>query len=176
MPLPPLPKMQSGRVETIRPETVELETAIRHMAYVMTRTRRHDRMKQLSGVPLDRAAMAVLLQLDESGPTRPGELAELLQVEAPHVTRQIQLLERAGYTQRLSDPDDGRAQLVRLTSTGRAAAQRIRDTSRTSLQTALAQWAPTDLHTLSGLLRRLIDDFMADATQGDSLHLPAKAG
>jgi DNA-binding MarR family transcriptional regulator len=172
----PSAKRRGAGVATIRPEIVELETAIRHMAYVMTRTRRQDLMKQLSGVPLDRAAMAVLLQLDESGPTRPGELADLLQVEAPHVTRQIQLLERVGYTQRVPDPDDGRAQLVRLTSAGRAAARRIRDTSRTSLETALTHWAPTDLHTLSGLLRRLIDDFISDATPGSSPPLAAKAG
>jgi len=172
----PSPRGRGAQVETIRPEIVELETAIRHMAYVMTRTRRQDRMKQLSGVPLDRAAMAALLQLEESGPTRPGELADLLQVEAPHVTRQIQLLERAGYTQRVPDPDDGRAQLVRLTSKGRTAARRIRDTSRTSLETALAHWAPTDLHTLSGLLHRLIGDFISEVSLGDSPPLPAKAG
>ncbi|WP_347877257.1 MarR family transcriptional regulator [Streptomyces sp. 8K308] len=38
-----------------------------------------------------------------------GELASRLNAEAPHVTRQAQRLERAGYVDRVPDPDDGRA-------------------------------------------------------------------
>jgi DNA-binding MarR family transcriptional regulator len=61
-----------------------------------------------AGVPLDRAAVTVLLELADSGAMRPGELAARLEVEAPHVTRQVQLLEKAGYAARGADPDDRR--------------------------------------------------------------------
>nr|MDT0667717.1 MarR family transcriptional regulator [Micromonospora sp. DSM 115978] len=96
-------------------EVVELETAVSQMAYLLARTRQHERMRAASGVPLDRAAMVVLRKLDESGPVRLGELAEALHVEAPHVSRQVQVLERAGYATRAPDPRDGRAHVVQLT-------------------------------------------------------------
>lgn len=149
----------------VSPETIELEQAVNRMAHLLTRTRRHERMKIASGVPLDRATMAVLRQLDESGAIRPGELAALLQVEAPHVTRQAHLLEKAGLATRVPDPDDRRAQLIELTPSGRAAADRIRAASRRAVQAALAQWSPRELHDCGTLLRRLVDDFVAHAAE-----------
>jgi DNA-binding MarR family transcriptional regulator len=153
---------------SVSPEVIGLEGAVSRMAYLLTRTRRHEWMKAASGVPLDRAAMAVLRQLDESGATRPGELAALLQVEAPHVTRQVQLLERSGYATRVADPDDRRARLIGLTASGRAAANRVREASRMAVQAALAHWSPRELDTLGTLLRRLVDDFMANAAEEGS--------
>ena len=46
----------------------------------------------------------------DSEPLRLGELAGRLAVEASHVTRQVQQLERTGYLTRVPDPDDRRAQ------------------------------------------------------------------
>lgn len=54
----------------------------------------------MSGVPLERAAVVVLRQLSTAGPMRPGELADALAVEAPHVTRQLQKLTDVGYVKR----------------------------------------------------------------------------
>src|SRR5580704_14759669 len=68
---------------------------------LITRARRHDRVRTVAAVPLDRAAVMVLRQLAEAGPARPGELADRLGVEAPHVTRQVQRLQQAGYADRV---------------------------------------------------------------------------
>src|SRR5215469_11470648 len=91
----------------------------------ITRARSHDRVRTVAAVPLDRAAVMVLQQLAEAGPARPGELAARLGVEGPHVTRQVQRLQQAGYVERGPDPDDRRAQLIQVTPEGRAAAGRI---------------------------------------------------
>ncbi len=88
--------------------------------------------------------MTVLLQLAEAGAMRPGELAARLEVEAPHITRQVQRLAQAGYAERAPDPDDRRAQLIALTPADRAAARRIRETGRNGMQAALAHWSPQD--------------------------------
>jgi DNA-binding MarR family transcriptional regulator len=157
--------MSAGRsASTLSPvaaEVIKLEAAVSRMTYVLTRTRRHEWMKSESRVPLDRAAIVVLRQLEESGPVRPGDLAAVLRVEAPHVTRQVQLLERAGYATRITDPVDGRAQLIELTSSGRAASGRVREVGRRTMQRALAGWSPLELHTLGTLLGRMVDDFVA---------------
>jgi DNA-binding HxlR family transcriptional regulator len=89
--------------------------AITRIGYLITRARRHDLVRTVAAVPLDRAAVMVLQQLAEAGPVRPGELAARLEVEAPHVTRQVQRLQQVGYADRVPDPGDRRAQLIQLT-------------------------------------------------------------
>src|SRR5580704_14820154 len=142
-------------------DAAEILQAITRIAYLITRARRHDRVRTVAAVPLDRAAVMVLGQLAESGPVRPGELAARLSVEAPHVTRQVQRLQQAGYADRVPDPDDRRAQLITLTPAGRAASDRIREAGTSGMQAALAHWPPEELHQFATLLHRMVDDFLA---------------
>jgi DNA-binding MarR family transcriptional regulator len=99
-------------------DAAEILRAITRISYLITRARRHDRVRTVAAVPLDRAAVMVLGQLAEAGPVRTGELAARLGVEAPHVTRQVQRLQQAGYADRAPDPDDRRAHLIQLTPAG----------------------------------------------------------
>ena len=149
-------------------DLVELERALSRIAYLITRSRRHDRIRAAAGVPLERAAVAILRQLAESGPMRPGELAARLEVEAPHITRQVQQLLKAGYVDRVPDPGDRRAHLIRLTPSGRAAAERVREVGRQAMQAALADWTPQELHQLATLFHRMVDDFLAYAAQEEN--------
>src|SRR6266699_1107328 len=142
-------------------DAAEILRAITRIGYLITRARRHDLVRTVAEVPLDRAAVMVLGQLAEAGPVRPGELAARLEVEAPHVTRQVQRLQQAGYATRTPDPDDHRAQLIQLTPAGTAASDRIRQAGTTSMQAALAHWPPNELHQLATLLHRMVDDFLA---------------
>lgn len=151
---------------TVSADVAELERALTRIAYLITRNRRNGLTATAAGVPLDRAAVMVLTQLADCGAVRPGELAERLEVEAPHITRQVQRLERAGYAGRSPDPDDRRAQLIELTPAGLAAAGRIREVGRNAMQAALAQWSPDELHQFVTQFHRLVDDFLAyDAEQ-----------
>jgi DNA-binding MarR family transcriptional regulator len=142
-------------------DAAEILRAITRISYLITRARRHDRVRTVAAVPLDRAAVMVLGQLAEAGPVRPGELAARLRVEAPHVTRQVQRLQQVGYADRVPDPGDRRAQLIQLTPAGRAASDRIREAGETGMQAALAHWPPEELHQLATLLHRMVDDFLA---------------
>jgi DNA-binding MarR family transcriptional regulator len=144
-------------------DAAEILRAITRIGYLITRARRHDRVRTVAAVPLDRAAVMVLGQLAEAGPVRTGELADRLGVEAPHVTRQVQRLQQAGYADRVPDPDDRRAQLIQLTPSGRAASDRIREAGASGMQAALAHWSPQELHQLATLLHRMVDDFLAYA-------------
>jgi DNA-binding MarR family transcriptional regulator len=144
-------------------DAAEILRAITRIGYLITRNRRNDLVRTVAAVPLDRAAVMVLQQLAEAGPVRPGELAARLEVEAPHVTRQVQRLQQAGYADRAPDPDDGRAQLIQLTSAGKAASDRIREAGTSGMQAALAHWPAHELHQLATLLHRMVDDFLAYA-------------
>ncbi|MFD7300090.1 MarR family winged helix-turn-helix transcriptional regulator, partial [Streptomyces pharetrae] len=92
-----------------------------------------------------------------------GELAQRLGVEASHVTRTVPQLEKAGYVSRVPDPDDRRAQRIRLTQEGRRAIDRIREAGARGMQSALAHWSPEDLRQLATLFHRMADDFVAYA-------------
>jgi DNA-binding MarR family transcriptional regulator len=148
-------------------DAAEILRAITRISYLITRARRNDVVRAVAAVPLDRAAVMVLGQLAEAGPVRPGELAARLSVEAPHVTRQVQRLQQAGYADRVTDPDDRRAQLITLTPAGRAAADRIREAGTSGMQAALAHWPPEELHQFATLLHRMVDDFLAYAAAED---------
>ncbi|MFH9469003.1 MarR family winged helix-turn-helix transcriptional regulator [Streptomyces clavifer] len=148
----------------------EIAGALDRIAYLAGRARQHDRLMALAGVPLDRAAAALLRQLAEGEPLRPGELAARMSVEASHVTRQVQHLRKAGLVTRVPDPDDRRARLIELTAAGRKAVDRIREASRQGMNMALQDWAPEDLERLATLFHRMVDDFVAHAD--DAVELP----
>ncbi len=84
-------------------------------------------------------------------------------MEPSHVTRQLRQLERTGYVTRVPDPDDRRAQRVRLTEAGLGAVDRMRRVRRQGMELALAAWSPEELRQLSVLFHRLVDDFVTHA-------------
>lgn len=166
MPTEPLPAAAS-------PEVIEIERALTRITYLSTRARQHDRLMATAGVPLDRAAVALLRQVADSDPLRPGELAQRLGVEASHVTRTVQQLQKSGHVTRVPDPDDGRAQRIQLTDTGRQAIDRIRDAGSRGMQLALAKWSPEELGQLAALFHRMVDDFLSYSIDEDSEPTPA---
>ncbi|MEV0179722.1 MarR family transcriptional regulator [Streptomyces sp. NPDC050625] len=161
------------------PEVVEIERALTRITYLSTRARQHERLMALAGVPLDRAAVALLRQVADSDSLRPGELAQRLGVEASHVTRTVQQLQKSGYVTRIPDPDDRRAQRIQLTDAGRRAIDRVRDTGARGMQLALGEWKPEELRQLATLFHRMVDDFLAYAVEdepGQEAGSPVGAG
>ena len=59
--------------------------------------------------------------------SRLTDLAEQAQVTKQTASLLIAALEREGLVERVPDPDDGRARLIRLTSRGRIASERARE-------------------------------------------------
>ncbi|MFE4968524.1 MarR family winged helix-turn-helix transcriptional regulator [Streptomyces sp. NPDC056660] len=155
-------------VPAASPEVVEIERALTRITYLSTRARQHERLMALAGVPLDRAAVALLRQVADSEPQRPGELAQRLGVEASHVTRTVQQLQRSGYVTRVPDPDDRRAQRIELTDAGRDAVHRVRDAGACGMQLALDDWTPEELRQLATLFHRMVDDFLTYAVEDEA--------
>ncbi|MFJ3898668.1 MULTISPECIES: MarR family winged helix-turn-helix transcriptional regulator [unclassified Streptomyces] len=161
MSTPPIP------AEPASPEVTEIERALTRITYLSTRARQHDRLMALAGVPLDRAAVALLRQIADSDPLRPGELAQRLGVEASHVTRTVQQLQKSGYVTRVPDPDDRRAQRIELTEAGRKAVVSVRDAGARGMQMALSEWSTDELQQLATLFHRMVDDFLKYAIDED---------
>jgi DNA-binding MarR family transcriptional regulator len=66
------------------------------------------------------AQSRLLMGIDSEG-TRLGALADRAQIAKQTATALVDKLERAGYVERVPDPSDGRARLVRMTPRAEAA-------------------------------------------------------
>lgn len=70
---------------------------------------------------LSASTISALLRLAAEGPLRVSELAAREAITQPGVTVLANRLATAGYVERIPDPTDRRAALVRITAAGRAA-------------------------------------------------------
>ena len=81
----------------------------------MGQVRLHERLLQVAGVRIDRAGAALLYMLSSHDDScRVTDLADLLGVDAPTVSRKVQQLEKVGLVSRQADAGDRRATRIRL--------------------------------------------------------------
>ncbi len=137
------------------------------VARSITQVRLHERLLRLAGVRLDRAGATLLFKLAARGDSlRVTDLAEILGVDTPTVTRKVQQLERDGMVVRQTDPDDRRASRIRLTPAGRRTIERVRRARRAWLEEVLGGlgrrrparcWPTCSAHFADDLERNLDD-------------------
>jgi DNA-binding MarR family transcriptional regulator len=139
------------------------DEALQNVARSITQVRLHERLLQLAGVRVDRAGATLLFKLSAKGDSlRVTDLAEVLGVDTPTVTRKVQQLERDGMVVRQTDPDDRRASRIRLTPVGRRTIERVRRARRAWLEQLLQDWDDGDLSALADLLGQFAADLERD--------------
>jgi DNA-binding MarR family transcriptional regulator len=111
-----------------------------------------------SGVHLSRPAISIISALHASGPIRLSRLADLTDLEAPLVSREIARLCEGGYVKRASDPTDGRATIVTLSAKGGKAYAAYREATDEIVVEAFAGWKAPELRTLADYLERVVHD------------------
>ncbi|MFD1212910.1 MarR family winged helix-turn-helix transcriptional regulator [Arthrobacter sp. GCM10027362] len=103
-------------------------------------------------LPFDFKILAVL---DRRGPLQQGRLADLLAADKSMVSRSVRRLAGLGLAERLPDPEDGRAFLLRLTEEGTRRFREAGRTERELLTSRLMGWEPDELRRLADLLGKL---------------------
>jgi DNA-binding MarR family transcriptional regulator len=88
----------------------------------------------ITDVTLAQARIAARIARDGS---RVSDLAEQARVTKQSAAALVEQLEKAGYVERVPDPTDGRARLVRLTPRS----QRIAEVADAEVERVLAEWA-----------------------------------
>lgn len=106
------------------------------------------------GFPDFRVAHGTIGQHITSRGSRVTELAQLAQITKPSVVYLVNDLERLGYVERVPDPDDGRAKLVRLTARG-TEAQAV---ARELIAQIQHDWAGVVGRRNFEMLRRLLNE------------------
>lgn len=100
------------------------------------------------------AQARVAARIAEDG-IRLTDLAEQAQVTKQSAGSMVDTLERAGYLERVPDPADARARLIRLAARGRAVQKEARKAERAIEQEWERHLGKEDLATLRELLARL---------------------
>lgn len=106
-------------------------------------------------------------------PRRVSALAELIHSDISTVSRQVSHLVQIGLIDKIGDPDDGRAQLLSLSPTGREVIDEIVKRRGEWFEVLLKGWSEEDAATFLTFLERFGDDvelFKLDLTT--SPHTP----
>ncbi|MEU5210376.1 MarR family transcriptional regulator [Streptomyces sp. NPDC020742] len=137
--------------------TAALQRVLATLSYLLTRSRAHERQAARAGVTAARSDLWLLMALEDSGGvSRVGDLAALLMVEPPHVTRQIGQLESQDLVERTPDSLDRRARKVAITPHGRAVLHRLQRTIQASLHEVLVDFDDADIATTVAVLDHLV--------------------
>lgn len=109
-------------------------------------------------------AIAVLLSVVRSGPTRLSELAEAEGINPTMLSRVVAGMVDDGLLERVSDPDDRRAAWVATTAAGRKLAQRMRGERTSAVNRALEALSEEQRQRLEEALPAL--ESLAEALKG----------
>ncbi|MFJ7996506.1 MarR family winged helix-turn-helix transcriptional regulator [Streptomyces sp. NPDC096310] len=132
---------------------------ISRLGAAVNRGRLVERAAEHAGLGRDRSAVGVLVALHTAGkPLRIGEIADRMQVVGPHITRQVQILEKRDLVHRIPDPHDARARLIEPSDAGTEAVNRYLAFLLGWFSDALADWPRQDRDDLVRLLARFADD------------------
>ncbi|GAA1717967.1 MarR family winged helix-turn-helix transcriptional regulator [Kribbella sp. NPDC056951] len=111
---------------------------------------------------MDAAGYALISQIEFMGGAgvgvRASDVAQALGLDKSTVSRGITQLETLGLLERVGDPDDGRARLLKLTELGAERFGALRAQRQLEFRAIFNRWNTEDLSDLGRLLGRLNGD------------------
>jgi DNA-binding MarR family transcriptional regulator len=99
--------------------------------------------------------MSVLELIDRNPGVRPGQIAEILHILQPHMTKLVRRFEARGLLTRTVSPNDRRSVELRLTATGRDELVAHWDRLRAHEESRNSRLTPAEEATLVALLGKL---------------------
>ncbi|MDF2144932.1 MarR family winged helix-turn-helix transcriptional regulator [Knoellia sp. p5-6-4] len=113
---------------------------------------------------LDASAYPLLFTI-ASGPRRVSELADCVHSDVSTVSRQASSLVVLGVARKVTDPDDGRAQVITITPEGEALLEAIKAERSRWFQSLLADWTSEEVAEFTAYLDRFGDALEASRTR-----------
>ncbi|MFG0274185.1 MAG: MarR family winged helix-turn-helix transcriptional regulator [Phycisphaerales bacterium] len=144
-------------------ERPDLDLAPMGLIGRLTRVARHLNREMEAGFGdqgLTMASFDVLASLRRAGaPFRlsAGELVASTMVTSGTITHRVDQLVKAGYVERVENPDDGRGVLIALTARGRAVVDRAVAAHAANLERLTAGLSESEFRRLDRLLGRYLD-------------------
>ncbi|GAA3050957.1 MULTISPECIES: MarR family transcriptional regulator [Actinomycetes] len=104
---------------------------------------------------IEPASYSVLATLQNEGPARMTSIARYLGIGKPTLSRQLTTLVSRGWVSKETDPADGRAQTITLTSEGRRRLEAAQQERAERYLTMLQSWSEDEIETLYSLVAKL---------------------
>ena len=112
-------------------------------------------LRRLQVAPLGSSAMSALATVVGQGQVRLGELAEIEGVTPATLSRVVTVLERQGFVERRTDPDDRRAAFLLATPSGTASVEQLRSVRGAALAARIERLSAQERATLEAGLEVL---------------------
>ncbi|MEV8332343.1 MarR family transcriptional regulator [Streptomyces niveus] len=107
---------------------------------------------------LERSAYILLSRIRLQGPMSIGELSDAFGLDTSTLNRQTAAVMRAGFVERIADPDGGMARKFRITETGARVLDEEREGIVRSLDRVMAEWPEEDIAAFAAYLKRFNTD------------------
>ena len=162
--------VQTVQTEWVQPETVQPATA-QTLSNTLVRVMKimsamkHQAPRQHPAV--DPSHYPVLFCLS-GAPLRVSAVADSIHSDVSTVSRQVSHLVQHGLLEKIGDPDDGRAQLLSLSPTGREVIDKLVRGRGQWFGQLLASWSDEDVRTFDAYLTRFGDDLEAFTARVDA--------
>jgi MarR family transcriptional regulator, transcriptional regulator for hemolysin len=117
--------------------------------------RRFEQKAQHHG--LTSAQWRLLARLSRQEGLNQASLAALLEVEPITLCRLVDRMEAGGWVERVADPDDRRAKLVRMTDKSRALVGKMRGIALEVYEEALAGFSEAERAALIGSMKKIVE-------------------
>ncbi len=151
------------------PVVSEAERSLERLFRLTVNRAIHHRQTAAIGVDVTRAGYAILRTLAEGGDLPMGQLAKRSSMDPAAANRQVRVLEDAELVERVTDPDDARLAVARLTTKGRRTHDRIVALRVEQMTDVLDSWSERDCAELVRLIDRLVADLRSTPLRTDSL-------
>ena len=156
----PDPLVDVGSKPTASNDTVaeqaEMLLSLQHQVAIFARRAEQTRLGGIGPQrnSMDRAAYLLLNRLHREGPMGVKALAAGMRIDSSTVTRQVAPLVEAGLVDRTTDPEDGRAVVLRLSEEGKERLEEVRASRRDLMGILTREWSEEELATFCALLTR----------------------
>lgn len=107
---------------------------------------------------LERSAYILLSRIRLQGPMSIGELSDAFGLDTSTLNRQTAAVMRAGFVERIADPDGGMARKFRITETGARVLDEEREGIVRWLDRVMAEWPEEDIAAFAAYLKRFNTD------------------
>jgi DNA-binding MarR family transcriptional regulator len=157
-------------------ELLDAMTSISRLTRMLRRPKLSERACAEAGITLDRIGLQILGHVRKAEqPPSVKELAESMQVEGPHATRQVHRLVTRGLIEKTVDPDDRRVARLTLTAEGLELIDRYHAVIKGWMRDAVADWPAEDQRQVCTLVKHWVDDIETYFDELDSRPFPRPA-
>lgn len=157
------------RTDDIAPSITDAERSLERLFRLTVNRAVHHRQTAAIGVEVTRAGYAILRTLADVGELPMSRLARRCSMDPAAANRQVRALEDAGLVERVTDPDDARLVVARLTRKGRRTHDRIVQLRVEQMTDVLDGWSDRDRAELVRLIDRLVVDLRSTPIRTDSI-------